>query len=58
MFRPSQRQVNNKYTLYDGNDEVVVRGISMLDFCIFIEGKGLEEASEYALVPIQKGGTE
>ena len=48
------RQVNLRYTLFDGKDDVVMRGISLLEFILCIEHKTLEEASEYCLVPCQQ----
>jgi len=53
-----KRQVDNKYDLLDSGGAVVVSNegnplvsISIVEFCLFIEAKTLEEASQYVLVP-------
>ena len=62
MFNPfetrdsNKEPVNNLYSVYDGEDKKVksLTGCTLLEFTLFIEGMGLEEAAEYSLVPVGK----
>ena len=52
--RQQGKPITNNYTLLDAGGKVVVGNMSMLEFALFIEGKGLEEAGEYTLVPAER----
>ena len=46
------KPITHNYTLLDSKGDVVAAGINMMEFVLFIEGKALEESSQYTLVPL------